>query len=120
MIIGGFSHAGTFARPGAGSASAHSLPGPLDRGSDRDGSAPDERPTYFRTISAISPGSLAAVYQAMKAHEAAMGPEAKTEVQTVKAAGTDGQAAEEASILSGLGIPAAMSAYGEAIEPADE
>lgn len=60
-----------------------------------------ERPAYFRAISAISPGSYAAAYQAIRAAEAAM---VVAPVQHVSG---------EPAILSGLGIPAALSAYGE-------
>lgn len=79
----------------------------------------NETPTYFRAISAISPGSLAAVYQAIRAHE--------DKVATVREASashsedkTASVGSRDASILSGVGIPAAMSAYGEAIATAGE
>ncbi len=54
---------------------------------------PDVSPTYFRTITSISYGSLASAYQAMKAQEVAA----------------------SSAILSGAGIPAAVSAYEEVI-----
>ncbi|NRC55046.1 hypothetical protein [Neoaquamicrobium sediminum] len=69
-------------------------------------------PTYFRSISAISPGSLAGVYQSMRAQEASSGFDAGG-IEPVRA-----EAA--AAILSGAGIPAAMTAYGEVMEAEGE
>jgi len=54
-------------------------------------------PNHFSVISTISPGSLAAAYQALHA-----GPAAKTQ--------------GERAILSGLGVPGALSAYKEVLE----
>lgn len=53
----------------------------------------DVAPTYFRTISSISYGSLASAYQAMKAQEAVA----------------------STAVLSGAGVPSAITAYEEVI-----
>lgn len=58
----------------------------------------------FRMISPISHGSLAAAYQVIRSREAAAVP-----------APTGAPAAERA-ILSGLGIPSALNAYGEVLD----
>jgi hypothetical protein len=112
MIVGGFSYIGTRARH------AHVGPAPqapADRRDERSGAAreaPTEDPTYFRTISAISPGSLAAVYQAMRAHEVS----SASETGGVRRGAPDGRAV----ILSGAGIPVALAAYGEVMETLGE
>lgn len=62
---------------------------------------PEDRPAYFSMISTISPGSLAAAYQVIRAREE--GGEA--------ASAPSG----ERAILSGLGIPSALDAYGEVL-----
>ena len=64
------------------------------------------------TISSISPGSLAAAYQAIRAHDLTLVP--------VDPA-LPGEPNQEASvadgfIVSGVGIAAAMNAYAEAME----
>ena len=86
MIVTGFSVSGAPARPVASGGAVSST------------DAPQQQPGHFRQISAISPGSLAAAYQAIRAHEAAI-------VAPVPAG--------EAAILSGLGIPSAFEAYRE-------
>ena len=91
MIVGGFSFAGTGARPGAAAAEPASSPAEQD----------DAQPAFFRTISAISPGSLASAYQAIRAHETAVVPAAP---------------AGEPAILSGMGLPGALEAYHEAMD----
>lgn len=64
---------------------------------------PEDRPAYFSMISTISPGSLAAAYQVMRAREDGGAPAASGPAQ--------GRA-----ILSGLGIPSALDADGEVLE----
>ena len=90
MIVGGFSFAGTLSRPAAAATTA----GPSSTSDSRE----SEAPVHFRSISAISPGSLAAAYQAIRAHESIVAPPIP---------------AGEPAILSGLGIPGALAAYGE-------
>ena len=87
MIVTGFSLSGAPARPTAsgGTGSSGEIPRPQQSG-------------HFRQISAISPGSLAAAYQAIRAQDAAIAPPIP---------------ASEPAILSGLGIPAAFEAYSE-------
>lgn len=92
MFVSGLSFAGVPMRPVASSAvEAASSPAEHD----------DAQPAYFRSISAISPGSLASAYQAIRAHETAVVP--------VIPGG-------EPAILSGLGIPGALAAYGETMK----
>ncbi len=108
MIVGGFSYVGTLARP------AHAIVAsqpPAERQGDQSKAQSIEaagEPTYFRSISAISPGSLAGVYQSMRAQEASSGFDAGDVVPV--------RAEAAAAILSGAGIPAAMTAYGEVME----
>jgi len=64
--------------------------------------AGNDRPAHFSVISTISPGSLAAAYHAIRGHDAPA------------AAGTS--SAGTPAILSGLGIPAALDAYGEVLD----
>lgn len=91
MVVGGFPLAVLHARPAAAnSAAASPAPAPA-MPEPREGG-------HFRQISAISPGSLASAYQAIRAQEAGMMPPV---------------AAGAPAILSGLGIPAALSAYAE-------
>jgi hypothetical protein len=104
MIVGGFSYAGTLSRPGGAGASqptgGAAVQAPVEE--SRQSSAEDPtRPAYFRAISSISHGSLAAAYQVMRAHDAAMPPQPAFDAAP--------------AINSGLGIPSAMKAYGEAI-----
>lgn len=61
------------------------------------------RPAYFSMISTISPGSLAAAYHSIRAQGAA-------------GAGSGPGPAGDPAILSGLGIPSALSAYGEVLD----
>lgn len=56
-----------------------------------------DAPARFSVISTISPGSLSAAYHAMRAQGGASAP------------------AGDPAILSGLGIPAALTAYGEVL-----
>lgn len=58
-------------------------------------------PTYFRSISSISYGSLAGAYSSL------MATDAQTQTSTLQRSGTP-------AILSGSGIPAALQAYEEA------
>ena len=104
MIIGGFSHVGTLSRPGA-SGPARVLAEPED-----EAGGMSEAPTYFRALSSISPGSLAAAYQAIRAQEASA-----AEIDPAGAAAEE--PAREPAILSGVGIPGALRAYGEVMGP---
>jgi hypothetical protein len=117
MIVGGFSYVGTLARPATASP-PHNLPGTPTRALVEESEEMNESPTYFRSISAISPGSLAAVYQAIRAHEEQAEPTQETAAVRIDKETPDG--ASEAFILSGLGIPAAMSAYDETLATAGE
>lgn len=105
MIVGGFSYAGTLARPNA----APAIPAASGSGFEDEGEI-EAGPAYFRTISSISHGSLAAAYQAIRAQE----------VGTVETEANDDGVPQtpegDTAILSGLGIPAALAAYGEVIE----
>jgi hypothetical protein len=85
MIVGGFSSIAMTVRPAAAAEPARVAPEPREGG-------------HFRQISTISPGSLAAAYQAIRAQEAGIAPPV---------------ASAASAILSGLGIPAALAAYGE-------
>ena len=87
MIVTGYSLSGLAARP---LAPAGATP-PADTQKPRE-------TAHFSQISAISPGSLAAAYQAIRAQEAAIAPPVP---------------AGDPAILSALGIPAAFAAYGE-------
>lgn len=112
MIVGGFSYVGTLARHAQ---VAFAPQAAAERRDERFGAAAEEQggePTYFRAISAISPGSLADVYQSMRAHEGSSASEAGG----VRRSAPDARVA----ILSGAGIPVAMAAYGEIMETAGE
>lgn len=87
MIVTGFSSFGLPVRPSA----------PAEAASPADAVKPRE-PGHFSQISTISPGSLAAAYKAIRAQEAVVAPPV---------------AASDQAILSGVGIPAALAAYGE-------
>ena len=102
MIVGGFSYAGTLSRPGSASASqptgGAAVQAPVEE-KPRDSSGTSDRSAYFSAISSISHGSLVTAYQTMRTQG------------TASAAPTAPGAAP--AIKSGVGIPAAMSAYGE-------
>lgn len=122
MLVTGSPYADLFARIGAPSrheardAGAQQRPqsAPLAAGSNGAGSGvgsgigsaagADEGPAYFSMISPISHGSLAAAYQVIRGRE------------PVAAAAPGIAAAGEPAILSGLGVPAALSAYGEVLD----
>ena len=101
MLVTASFHSGQFARP------ASSAPGKADAGLPqagphrRDAGEAAERPAHFSMISTISPGSLAAAYHTLRAREA-------------EASGL--APAAEPAVLSGLGIPAALAAYGEVLD----
>ena len=106
MLVSGSLYADLFARIGGsgqqdarGAVTAHrqepALSAPREKTAE-----PEEKPAYFSMISTISPGSLAAAYQVIKAREG----------------GGDAAPAGERAILSGLGIPSALSAYGEVLD----
>ena len=98
MIVGGFSYVGTLSRQGAPTPTWL----PAEAESEDEAIGMSEHPTYFRTLSSISPGSFAAAYKAIRTQESAMPGE-----------GLPDEPAGEPAILSGLGIPGAMSAYAE-------
>lgn len=112
MIVGGFSYVGTLARPAPAVWTPQDTAGRQGEHSRASRGESTAEPTYFRSISAISPGSLAGVYQSMRAQQASPGFQARgiapIETKAVSA------------ILSGSGIPAAMNAYGEVLELAGE
>lgn len=102
MIVGENSRASAFVRLVPPSASSVSM------GSDRGSvsrSDIEADPTYFRSISSISYGSLAGAYQSFRSLDSEAAP---AEHRSAPAA-----------ILSGAGIPAALQAYSEAMESAD-
>lgn len=91
------------ARPAAPAArqAAFDQPGTAPRD---DGREAGDRPGHFSMISTISPGSLAAAYQALRTRGA-------------DEAGAPAAApAGDPAILSGLGIPAALGAYDEVMD----
>lgn len=104
MLVTGSLYADVFARIGA-SGSRHDAPAPREAGAAhvRDAAKAEDRSAHFSVISTISPGSLAAAYQVMRAREDGGAPAASGPAQ--------GRA-----ILSGLGIPSALDAYGEVLE----
>ncbi len=112
MIVGGFSYVGTLARPAPAVWTPQDTAGRQGEHSRASRGESAAEPTYFRSISAISPGSLAGVYQSMKAQQASPGFQARgiapIETKAVSA------------ILSAAGIPAAMDAYGEMMETGRE
>jgi hypothetical protein len=97
MLVSATRYADLFARVGASAQNrqAPALP------SHRDNAEPEERPAHFSMISTISPGSLAAAYQVIRAREGDAAAPAP---------------AGESAILSGLGVPSALTAYGEVLE----
>jgi hypothetical protein len=105
MIVGGFSYAGTLARPGGAGASQPSggaaVQAPIEEKA-QDGTELSGRAPFFSAISSISHGSLVTAYQAMRSQA------------TASAAPVASGAAP--AIESGVGIPAAMSAYSEVID----
>ena len=108
MLVTGSLYADLFARTGA-FGSREDAPAPRETGtayarpSAGDAATAGERPAHFSVISTISPGSLAAAYQVMRAREDGGGT------------ATPGPAQGRA-ILSGLGIPSALDAYGEVLD----
>lgn len=112
MIVTGSLHADLFARPGSsgqrenvGATSARPAPASSSAPAANPGQ-PEERPAFFSMISTISPGSLAAAYQVMRSRDA----------EGDAAAGPARGEAQDRAILSGLGIPSALDAYGEVLE----
>lgn len=108
MLVTGSLYADLFARTGA-SGSRQDAPASRETGtayarpSTSGPAKAEDRSAHFSVISTISPGSLAAAYQVMRAREdggepAASGP------------------AQARAILSGLGIPSALDAYGEVLD----
>lgn len=103
MIVGENSRAGASVRLVSPSASSASM-GSAHRGSVSRGDI-EANPTYFRSISSISYGSLAGAYQSFRSLDSEAAPAARQSAP--------------AAILSGAGIPAALQAYSEAMESAD-
>ena len=87
MLVSGSLHADFSARTGA----------PVNEAPAVTSSPAGDRQGHFSVISTIRPGSLAAAYHAMRGQ-------------------AEGGAAGQGAILSGLGIPAALDAYGEILE----
>ena len=107
MLVSGSLYADLFARTGTSgqqnetrSASVKNSPAAAPVG---EAPRSDDRPAYFSMISTISPGSLAAAYQVIRAKET--GDEGGASAQS-----------RDPAILSGLGIPSALDAYGEVLE----
>lgn len=113
MLVTGSPYASLFARIGVPSqqeardTTAQQKPQSAPPPAVKDGERGDDRP-YFSMISPISQGSLAAAYQAIRSRETA-----DAAVATGAPAATP---AGERAILSGLGIPSALSAYGEVLD----
>jgi hypothetical protein len=115
MLVAGSLYADLFARIGASSQhearnaaaqeKSHPASAPTAHGADGG-----QGQAYVSMISPISHGSLAAAYQMIRGREA----------EGLGQPGQDrgGEAAAQRSILSGLGIPSAMSAYDEVLEGA--
>lgn len=102
MIVGGYSFPGVVTRPVSPAVTSQ----PAERVAPDAvpaGEEEDAKPTFFRSISSISYGSLAAAYQSMKAQEMGEG-------------GTASRSSSEPAVLSAQGIPAAMRAYDEVLE----
>lgn len=112
MLVTGSLYADLFARIGAPAprqdagnqpASAAAQPAPPTRGNaPADDARPDQRTPHFSMISTVSPGSLAAAYHVMRAGDGGADPAAAP--------------AQDRAILSGLGIPSALDAYGEVLD----
>lgn len=106
MLVTGSLYADLFARTGV-SGSRQDVPVSRETGAAvarppaGDAAPAGERPAHFSVISTISPGSLAAAYQVMRAREDG---------------GETAAPAQGRAILSGLGIPSALDAYGEVLE----
>lgn len=96
MVIGGNSHAGVVAH--AATPIASKLSAVAVRSETVSRSTIEATPTYFRSISSISYGSLAGAYSTIKA----LGEQTSA---------VDARNAAQPAILSGAGIPAAMQAY---------
>ena len=107
MLVSGSLYADLFARLGASSSRQEARDAPTARETGAapapagDAAGADGRPPHFSVISTIRPGSLAAAYQAMRAREDGAGPAASGPAQ---------------AILSGQGVPSALSAYREVLE----
>ncbi|MEO3385758.1 hypothetical protein [Mesorhizobium sp. CAU 1741] len=95
MIVGGFPLA---AAPSRSAGSSLSMQSVRTTSAPASAEEPGIAPAHFRTISTIGYGSLASAYQVMKAQETTSARPAAT---------------QPAAILSGAGIPTAMSAYEE-------
>lgn len=112
MLVTGSLYADLFARIGARApgqdagnqpASAAARPAPPTRDATQpDDARPDQRTAHFSMISTVSPGSLAAAYHVMRASDGEADPAAAP--------------ARDRAILSGLGIPSALDAYGEVLD----
>ena len=101
MIVGGYHQAGALLRPALPAGTATSAQEPESAAEQTR----QTNPTYFRSISSIGYGSLASAYQSIRAFESAAGVAGGTESAKTGAASP--------AILSGVGIPAALGAYGE-------
>lgn len=113
MYIGANSNAGASARPQHAASTLQA--GTSDPPPEDEHYPGQNRPSYFRTISSISHGSLASAYQAMRLHDSATSEKVTAAVQEP----TEGEAPETQSsgaIESGVGLPGAMQAYGEAMD----
>ena len=108
MYLGALSYTGTLSRPAAPAST------PSDNAIDA-GEQGNEAPGYFRTISSISHASLAAAYQAMRAHDLTMVPVDRP----LPGEPNREPSVAEGAITSGAGIPSAMNAYAEVIDAAD-
>jgi len=111
MLVSGSVYADLFARLGASGSRQEARDAPVARETGAaftpapagNAADADDRPSRFSMISAISPGSLAAAYQVIRAREEGAAPAAPAP-------------AGERAILSGLGVPSALSAYGEVLD----
>lgn len=108
MLVSGSLYADLFARTGVSvqqpDARSPSTRDDAAAAPVEDATRSGERPAYFSMISTISPGSLAAAYQVIQAAKAA------------DAQGGEPAQPRDPAILSGLGVPSALDAYGEVLE----
>ncbi|RIK86308.1 MAG: hypothetical protein DCC69_07685 [Hyphomicrobiales bacterium] len=102
MLVTGSHHSHHFERAPASRQAAGGQPQAAPRDDAREAAG---RPAHFSMISTISPGSLAAAYQALRARQ--VGDDAGAMAA---------MPARDPAILSGLGIPAALDAYGEVLD----
>lgn len=100
MVIGGNSHASVVTHTATAAASKTNVVAARSETVSR--SEIEATPTYFRSISSISYGSLAGAYSAIKAIDA-------------QTSSVDVRNATQPAILSGVGIPSAMQAYEDVI-----